>query len=170
MTDEEKLITICDDRFEIISKAKKHIIEATNIEMSPKEMEVLDNFLFRCWQMGWLKNDYKALEIENAKLKEQLKNNPYVIQLQKEKSEMAEDFAKQIKNLEEDKEQIIFESDLKIKALEEMIEKMKCCQMCKYLEHNGSCLRADKDEVNKWGDFLIGTRRKNHCKYWELAK
>ena len=72
MTDEEKLITICDDRFEIISKAKKHIIEATNIEMSPKEMEVLDNFLFRCWQMGWLKNDYKALEIENAELKEQV--------------------------------------------------------------------------------------------------
>ena len=72
MTDEEKLITICDDRFEIISKAKKHIIEATNIEMSSKEMEVLDNFLFRCWQMGWLKNDYKALEIENAELKEQI--------------------------------------------------------------------------------------------------
>lgn len=32
--------------------------------MSPKEMEVLDNFLFRCWQMDWLKNDYKALEKE----------------------------------------------------------------------------------------------------------
>lgn len=49
--------------------------------------------------MGWLKDDYKALEIENAELKEQLKNNPYVIQLQNEKAEMAEDFAKQIENL-----------------------------------------------------------------------
>lgn len=44
---------------------------------------------------------------ENEELKEQLKNNPYVQILQKEKSEMAEDFAKQI-------------------------EKMKCCTNCKH--------------------------------------
>ena len=43
-----------DNRFEIIEKAKKHIIEATNISTSPDEIKVLDNFLFRCWQMGWL--------------------------------------------------------------------------------------------------------------------
>lgn len=47
---------ICgDDRFETIEKAKKAILEGTNIESSPEEMVVLDNFLFRCWQMGWLK-------------------------------------------------------------------------------------------------------------------
>lgn len=47
---------ICDDnRFKIIQKAKDHLLERTNIESSPEEMEVLDNFLFRCWQMGWLK-------------------------------------------------------------------------------------------------------------------
>ena len=46
---------ICgDNRFEIIAKAKEALIESTNIEDSPKEMAVLDNFLFRCWQMGWL--------------------------------------------------------------------------------------------------------------------
>ena len=46
---------ICgDNRFEIIEKAKAHLLDATNIDTSPKEMEVLDNFLFRCWQMGWL--------------------------------------------------------------------------------------------------------------------
>ena len=46
---------ICgDNRFEIIAKAKKHLLDATNIDTSPKEMEVLDGFLFRCWQMGWL--------------------------------------------------------------------------------------------------------------------
>lgn len=46
---------ICvDDRFKIIEKAKQALLEGTNIEQSPKEMEVLDNFLFRCWQMGWL--------------------------------------------------------------------------------------------------------------------
>lgn len=55
---------ICgDNRFEIISRAKEALIESTNIEDSPKEMAVLDNFLFRCWQMGWL-DKYKAGEQE----------------------------------------------------------------------------------------------------------
>lgn len=43
-----------DGRFEIIAKAKEDIIRSTNIETSEDEMKVLDNFLFRCWQMGWL--------------------------------------------------------------------------------------------------------------------
>ena len=41
-----------DGRFEVITKAKKAIIDSTNIESSADEMKVLDNFLFRCWQMG----------------------------------------------------------------------------------------------------------------------
>lgn len=41
-------------RFEAIEKAKIHMICDTNIETSPDEMKVLDNFLFRCWQLGWL--------------------------------------------------------------------------------------------------------------------
>ena len=46
---------ICgDNRFEIIAKAKEHLLDATNIDTSEDEMKVLDNFLFRCWQMGWL--------------------------------------------------------------------------------------------------------------------
>lgn len=46
---------ICgDNRFEIIAKAKEHLLEATNIDTSEDEMKVLDTFLFRCWQMGWL--------------------------------------------------------------------------------------------------------------------
>lgn len=43
-----------DNRFEIIEKAKKQILESTNISSSTDEMKVLDSFLFRCWQMGWL--------------------------------------------------------------------------------------------------------------------
>lgn len=47
---------ICtDNRFEVIARAKKDIVESTNIESSEDEMKVLDNFIFRCWQMGWLK-------------------------------------------------------------------------------------------------------------------
>lgn len=46
---------ICtDDRFDIIDNAKKRLLEATNIDSSPDEMAVLDNILFRMWQMGWL--------------------------------------------------------------------------------------------------------------------
>ena len=47
--------TICEDnRFELIAKYKQQLIDATNIESSPDEMAVIDNILFRCWQMGWL--------------------------------------------------------------------------------------------------------------------
>lgn len=44
-----------DNRWEIIRKAQDDIISKTNIESSADEMAVLGNFLFRCWQMGWLK-------------------------------------------------------------------------------------------------------------------
>ena len=43
-----------DNRFELIEKYKKELIESTNIETSQDEMAVLDNLLFRFWQMGWL--------------------------------------------------------------------------------------------------------------------
>ena len=46
--------TCGDNRFEIIEAAKKDILESTNIGMCEDEMKVLDSFLFRCWQMGWL--------------------------------------------------------------------------------------------------------------------
>lgn len=52
----EMINNMCgDERFTIIAKAKEALLESTNIETSPEEMAVLDDFLFRCWQMGWLK-------------------------------------------------------------------------------------------------------------------
>ena len=46
---------ICtDNRFEIIAAYKKKLIESTNIQESPEEMAIIDNILFRFWQMGWL--------------------------------------------------------------------------------------------------------------------
>jgi hypothetical protein len=46
---------ICtDNRFEIIAAYKKKLIEGTNIQTSPEEMAVIDNILFRFWQMRWL--------------------------------------------------------------------------------------------------------------------
>lgn len=43
-----------DNRFELIERFKKKLIESTNIETSPEEMKAIDNLLFRFWQMGWL--------------------------------------------------------------------------------------------------------------------
>ena len=46
---------ICtDNRFEIIAAYKKKLIEGTNIQARPEEMAVIENILFRFWQMGWL--------------------------------------------------------------------------------------------------------------------
>lgn len=54
---------ICgDNRFEIIEKAKKNLLESTNIHTSEDEMKALDSFLFRCWQMGWLERYDKPRE------------------------------------------------------------------------------------------------------------
>ena len=49
---------ICgDNRFELIEKYKQKLLDATNISDSPEEMAVIDNILFRFWQMGWLKGE-----------------------------------------------------------------------------------------------------------------
>lgn len=46
---------ICgDNRFELIEKYKQKLLDATNIGDSPEEMAVIDNILFRFWQVGWL--------------------------------------------------------------------------------------------------------------------
>lgn len=61
---------ICgDNRFEIINKVKNTLLEETNIDKSPKELEVLDTVLFRLWQCG-----YFSLNEQNEQLKQQLKN------------------------------------------------------------------------------------------------
>lgn len=74
-----------DDRFKIIEIAKKHLLESTNIEISKDEIKVLDNFLFRCWQMNWLEmynspnlqdeiDYYKHEYFSECELREQLEN------------------------------------------------------------------------------------------------
>lgn len=74
-----------DNRFEIIEKAKNHILAATNIAASPDEMKVLDNFLFRCWQMGWLNmykpNDGDGAYIELFAVKDNVRYNAKTISM-----------------------------------------------------------------------------------------
>lgn len=54
-----------DNRFELIEKYKRKLIEATNIEASQDEMAVLDEILFRFWQVGWLKKlEYPILDLD----------------------------------------------------------------------------------------------------------
>lgn len=74
------MTNICgDNRLEIIQKAKEDLIKSTNIESRPEEIAVLDNILFRAWQMGWLdkyepdykkrmKNEYWQLKDRYTKL------------------------------------------------------------------------------------------------------
>lgn len=64
-----------DNRFKVIAKAKEALLQETNIESSPKEMEVLDDFLFRCWQMGWLSKYEPINEKELDKLAEEYTTN-----------------------------------------------------------------------------------------------
>lgn len=53
--EENNMANVCgDNRFEVIAMAKQALLDSTNIDESPDEMKVLNNFLFRCWQMGWL--------------------------------------------------------------------------------------------------------------------
>ena len=60
---------ICgDNRFELIEKYKKKLIESTNIEDSPEEMKVLNDIFFRLWQMGWLDRlEKKGEEIDGLR-------------------------------------------------------------------------------------------------------
>lgn len=52
---ERRMNDLCTDgRFELIEKYKQKLIENTNIKTSEKEMETIDDILFRFWQMGWL--------------------------------------------------------------------------------------------------------------------
>ena len=58
---------ICtDNRFELIEKYRQKLIDATNIETAPDEMKVLDDLLFRFWQMGWL-NKLEAVQCKDCK-------------------------------------------------------------------------------------------------------
>ena len=56
-----------DNRFRVIAKAKEHLFQATNIAEDKRELEVLDSFLLRCWQMGWLKQYEEEVEKEDLK-------------------------------------------------------------------------------------------------------
>ena len=57
-----------DNRFRIIARAKEHLFQSTNIAEDKKELEALDSFLLRCWQMGWLKQ-YEDAEEKKLNLK-----------------------------------------------------------------------------------------------------
>ena len=56
---DEQIIKACgvvcgDNRFELIKKYKQMLFEQTNIETAKDQVAVIDDILFRFWQMGWL--------------------------------------------------------------------------------------------------------------------
>lgn len=77
---------ICNDnRFEIIERAKEDILKNTNIEASNDEIKVLDSFLFRCWQMGWLRkfddDEHNKTRIEELEDKLEAMRMQYISQV-----------------------------------------------------------------------------------------
>ena len=70
-----------DNRFELIGEFKGKLVEDTNIETSPEEMAVLDNILFRFWQMGWL-DKLKAQEPRVVKISELTSGEPMLVWLE----------------------------------------------------------------------------------------
>lgn len=80
-----------DYRFDVIELAKKDLKKYTNIGKCPDEMKVLDDTLYRCWQMGWLDKYYiKALEKDNKKLRKYQEE-----QQLKERDKMLDDYYNQ---------------------------------------------------------------------------
>ena len=70
---------ICNDnRFEIIARAKKALLEGTNIETDEAEMKVIDNILFRCWQMGWL-DRYDTADTPQTETQNSNKNSNVIL-------------------------------------------------------------------------------------------
>lgn len=57
-----------DNRFKLVAKYRAKLFDGTNIEDRPEEMAVIDNVLFRCWQMGWL-DQLEGSYNENEKLR-----------------------------------------------------------------------------------------------------
>ena len=73
---DEQIIKACgevcgDNRFELIKKYKQMLFEHTNIETANDQVAVIDDILFRFWQMGWLDKleefDRQKAEVERLK-------------------------------------------------------------------------------------------------------
>ena len=56
-----------NNKFRVIARAKKRLLQTMNIAEDKKELEMLDNFLLCCWQMGWLKQCEGEVEKEDLK-------------------------------------------------------------------------------------------------------
>ena len=56
-----------NNKFTVIARAKKRLVQTMNIAEDKKELEMLDNFLLCCWQMGWLKQCEEEVEKEDLK-------------------------------------------------------------------------------------------------------
>lgn len=91
-----------DKREKLIQKYKDKLLEGTNIHTSQKEIEVIDNILFRLWQMGWLRvledNEriergyYSQLEKSRDMLAEYMMNEPLVEAIKLSNSGQKDDF------------------------------------------------------------------------------
>lgn len=132
-----------DNRFEVIAKVKEHLIKATNIESQPKELEQLDNILFRLWQL-----DYFNLEAI-PKLKEEIEDWKACHEHQLELMKGANT------NIEQKKKQLA-EKDEQIADLEQ--EK---CELLGIIQGKDKVIAQTKEllrRVVEWADWQSGSK------------
>ena len=141
-------MNICgDNRFEIIARAKADLLEGTNIDTSEDEMKVLDSFLFRCWQMGWLDRYDRKTEPNSS----EKPNNCETCRFELYCPEMCEGCCEWDSHYEPKDEP---KAQTKTKNSNLTFEKrtMRDCYNCKKYETEGECIECHyepKDECAK---------------------
>ena len=155
---------ICEDnRFEIIEKAKKILVNATNIELSKKEIKVLTNILFRMWQVCLINEE--KLEINKSQkensIEETIKIIEEMIKSYKEADRCGlsnNDFKNEIKALSNillDYKRVLKENEELNKNYNSLIDKI----ILKIDEYDYEFEKAKKQNKNDIADY-----------YWDLIR
>lgn len=123
-------------------KEKQKIIDTQTVEIESRDVYLTEKESLIIRQQTKI----QTLEKENEELKAQLKNNPYVQILQNEKSEMAEDFAKQIGKMKViEKENSILKS-----IISTILDKEDICYICQMKgQVLPECMRMENSECLK---------------------
>lgn len=152
-----------DNRFELIEKYKKELIESTNIETSQDEMAVLDNLLFRFWQMGWL-DRLEQPERKTGELSDYIKREDAIKAMAQYLMDMALiDNPEASDRIKEWEGSIAAPVMSTVKAAD-VVEVVRC-KDCKY----GHLRDNTKRNSSIYCDFGIGVHKENYCSFGERA-
>ena len=161
---------ICgDNRSEIIAKAKAALVESTNIEDSPEEMAVLDNFLFRCWQMGWLDKYEKVILRNNlrdkgADIRQMLTEQELYEQLAEESCELAQAALKKIRANNGTNPTTLTPKEVEANIIEESVDIMIVLSALGYSLGSFVSLAEASPKWHRWAKRLKEAQKKDGAK------